>query len=181
MITSFENLSIAQTNHKITYEITRWDIFFNFLTVLFRNRILQVFFIGFMLYNIWIIAGPIMRNLPLASIVFVIVEIILGFAAFLMFFQAILGLAMAFLPKHRGVVGQHILEITEEGFIERTDYNETQYKWESISRISSLFGSLYIYVSDTNAHQIPKRYFSRQEFIDFKTELQAYVKRYGSH
>jgi len=71
------------------------------------------------------------------------------------------------------VVGRHVLEITEEGLIERTDYNETLHRWPSIGRILSLCGYLYIYVSDTNAHQVPKGCFSPQEIETFEADLRT--------
>jgi hypothetical protein len=89
----------------------------------------------------------------------------------------VFGLATAFLFKQRGVVGKHVLQITEQGLVESTDFNESLHKWPSVCRILSLWGYLYIYVSDMNTHQVPKRYFSPQEIADFEGELRARAKQ----
>lgn len=155
----------------ISYEITRWDVFKNWMTVVFRNRILQVFILAVLLLNGWLIVGHKSGTQSLPGLVFDTLFYVVEFVGFIAFFQAVVSLANAFIPKHRGLVGRHVLEITEQGLVERTDFNETLHRWPSVCRILHLWGYLYIYVSDTNSHQIPKRCFSAAELGSFEAEL----------
>ena len=171
---------IIDPRRTITYEITRRDIFVNWMTVIFRNRILQIFVLVVLVFNGWLILAPGLGRHSLVRLVIEAVSCLIGFVGILAFFQCILGLANAYIPKHRGVVGRHIIEITEQGLIERTDCNETLHRWPSICRILSLGGYLYIYVSDTNSHQVPKRCFTRQEIESFEADLRSRIGQTNS-
>jgi hypothetical protein len=161
----------------IVYELTRWDVFANWMTVILRNRILQVFVLATLLFNGWLILAPRFGTHSIAHFSFDTLVYLTGFLGCILFFQAVLGLANAFIPKHRGVVGQHVLEITEQGLVERTDCNETLHRWPSICRILSLWGYVYIYVSDSNSHQVPKRCFPRSEINRFVADLRQRAKQ----
>jgi hypothetical protein len=158
-------------NKAITYELTRWDVFANWMTVILRNRILQVFVLATLFLNGWLLLGPRFGTYSLAHLVFDSLVYLVVFFGFIAFFQVVLGLANAFIPKHRGVVGRHVLEITEQGLVERTDCNETLHRWPSICRILSLWGYVYIYVGDSNSHQVPKRCFSPSEIDGFVADV----------
>ena len=159
----------------ITYELTRWDLFANWMTVILRNRILQVFVIVALILNEALILGPSLATRSLWSTLLHGVIFLFLFVWILVICQLILGLASSFLLKQRGVVGRHTLEITEQGLVERTEFNETLHKWPSICRVRSLCGYLYIYVSDMNSHQVPKRCLPAQEIGDFEADLRAHA------
>jgi hypothetical protein len=155
----------------ISYEITRWDVFVNWMTVIFRNRILQVFVLATLVFNGWLILAPKFDMHSPARLLFDVLVFLTGFLGIFGLFQALFALANVLILKHRGVLGRHVLEITEQGLVERTDYNETLHRWSSICRVISLFGYLYIYVSDTNSHQVPKRCFPLSEIGRFEADL----------
>jgi hypothetical protein len=48
----------AGTNRRITYELTRWDAFQNYVTIVFRNRLIQIM----ILVGILAIEGMILRG-----------------------------------------------------------------------------------------------------------------------
>lgn len=164
----------------ISYELTRWDLLVNWMTVLFRNRILQVFVLLGLLFNIGLALVPKLGTYSIVSLIFLIVVYFVGFFGFLIFFLTILGLANAFLPKHRGVLGRHVLESKEEGLVERTDYNETLHRWPSIVRVLSLWGYVYIYVTDSNAHVVPRRCFPPAEIDSFVADVRRRAKQASS-
>ena len=83
------------------------------------------------------------------------------------------GLAMSFLLKQRGVICEHVLEITDEGLVERTEMNRTLHTWSSICRIMNIFGYLFVYVGDQNSHQIPRRCIPPEQMAVFEGELRA--------
>ncbi|TYQ28960.1 YcxB family protein [Pseudanabaena sp. UWO311] len=164
----------------ITYELTRWDLFAGFMTVVFRKRILLVFLLIVLFFNRLLTLAPKFATHSLPYLLFDLLVYLVGFVGVFIVFQAIFGLANAFIPKHNGVLGRHVLEITEEGLVERTDFNETLHRWSSIFRIFSLWGYIYIYVSESNSHQIPKRCFPPLVIEDFVSDLRRRVKQTNS-
>jgi hypothetical protein len=85
---------------------------------------------------------------------------------------ALMGLVTSFTGQHRGVLGRHTLEITDEGLRECTDVNETLHRWPGLSRVFSVGGYLFIYLGESTAHfQVPKRGFSPEVFRKFEAEL----------
>jgi len=121
--------SVAVPRRVITYELTRWDVFMNWMTTALRSRILQVFILAALILNGWLVLAPGIASRPLTRIVFDAGVYLICFVGFLAVVQCMLGLANAFLLKQRGVVGRHSLEITEQGLVERTDFNETLHRW----------------------------------------------------
>jgi hypothetical protein len=160
----------------ITYELTRWDLFQNHSTILFRNRLLQVVIllaiVGTELVVLRGYSGAPLNFLLNAS--FSAICNLLGWLAVTLL---LLSLAISFVFKQRGVVGEHTLEITERGLSERTNYNENLSKWPSIRRLHSTRSYLYIYVSDFNFLSVPKRCFDKQIIAGFEAELRAFAKR----
>ena len=161
----------------ITYELTRWDLFVNSATVIFRNRILQVFVIAAFMFNGCITLAPGLLTRPMLHTVLKGIIFLVGFWGILAFCICILGFATSFLLKQRGVVGKHVLRITEQGLVESTDFNESLAKWPSVCRILSLWGYLFIYVSDMNLHQVPKRCFRPEEIAEFEAALRAHAEQ----
>jgi hypothetical protein len=166
---------VVHPRRAIRYQLTRWDIFANWMTVILRNRMLQAFVLVALIVNAWLVLSPGFGTRPFSGLVFEGVGYIIGFVAILALAQCVMGMATAFLLKQRGVVGEHILEITEQGLIERTDCNETLHKWSSVCRIQSLGPYLYIYVGDNNSHQVPKRCFSAEELSSFEAALRMHA------
>lgn len=75
--------------------------------------------------------------------------------------------------KFRGVLGEHELDIQEEGLVERTEFNQTVHRWKGFHKIVSTRKHLYIYVTDNNAHVVPRRCFSSvTEEQMFRSELE---------
>lgn len=163
----------------ITYELTRWDVFANSMTVVLRNRLLQWIIPLALLLNGAIILLPKLGKATLLQLAFDAVGLVIGFGVFLLFCQTLMALLIAFLLKQRGLVGQHTLMITEEGLIERTDFNETLHKWASVCRVMSLFGYVYIYVGDLNSHPVPKRCFNPQEIDSFVADVRNRATHLG--
>jgi len=162
----------------IIYELTRGDLFIGFMTIILRNRMLQVMVLSFLVISeITIVVFGIGSSLFPSTTPRCIFYAIL-FSVLMLLSQAALALAMAYLPKERGVVGQHTLEITEQGLVERTKFNESLHKWPGIYRIVSQFGYLYIYVSYGVYHQVPKRRVLTQEMHGFETQLRARVSNH---
>src|SRR5687767_12927992 len=102
----------------IQYTLTRGDIFGTWMTILLRNRIIQVLLLVTVVFNGWITLSPKLHERTLVETLGHGLSFLLTFVITIVIMQCILGAASAFLLKHRGVLGQHVLEITEEGLIE---------------------------------------------------------------
>src|SRR3974390_2256721 len=115
----------------ITYELTRGDLFWNLLTILVRNRVARMAVALCMVVNVFITVRGEFGKHPLT---FFVAEVIICFVMFLGLLCvviAIVAFALAFLSRQRGVIGQHVIEITEEGLRERTEFNDSLHKWTS--------------------------------------------------
>jgi hypothetical protein len=159
----------------ITYELTRGDLFATLMTLLLRSRILQIFVPIALLFNLWILFSRAPRDQAPSHLIAGFVVSILGFLGVLVFTQLFVALLAAFVQNQTGVVCRHTIEITEQGLIERTDVNETLYKWGGILRVFSLFGYLYIYVGANNSFPIPRGDFPPGELEAFETELRQRI------
>lgn len=73
----------------------------------------------------------------------------------------------------KGLVGERSLEITDEGLIERTLYNETKFAWASIHKIESTPNQTYIFTAPFEALIIPHNAIYEGDFRAFLTELKA--------
>jgi len=155
----------------ITFRITRWDLFANHMTLWMRNRVLQLILVLVVGWYLW---SGLSRDFANAS-EFAIhgLLILVLYALSLVGTFAFVGLAMSFLLKQRGVICEHVLEITDEGLVERTEMNRTLHTWSSICRIMNIFGYLFVYVGDQTLHQIPRRYIPPEQMAVFEGELRA--------
>ena len=52
-------------------------------------------------------------------------------------------------------MGEHRLEIENDGLTERTDVNETKTLWRGMERVASTKTHTFIYVTSLSAHIIP--------------------------
>ena len=80
------------------------------------------------------------------------------------------------MKENQGTLGEHTLEITEEGLIESTEVNRSVANWKTPFRIrqSSRYG--FIYISANQAHIIPMRNPQLEEPPkEFLNELQKRV------
>ena len=92
----------------------------------------------------------------------------------------VIGLMARFNPNlNRGVLGRHEFEISETGFLERTEYNETTHGWGSIDIVAEMFGLLMIRVGGAHWHVIPIRHFSDAEHREtFKQQVRIRSKEW---
>ena len=76
-------------------------------------------------------------------------------------FGLIASMAMAVfnvtLNKLKGVVGEHVLEITEGGLTESTEFNRTTITWEGITGLKETGSFFFLFIADQFAHPIPKK------------------------
>ncbi|UCC61006.1 MAG: YcxB family protein [Dehalococcoidia bacterium] len=69
-----------------------------------------------------------------------------------------------------GITGQHKLSLKSDSVTDQTGSGKTKTRWADVPKIVLTSSYLYIYISDTSAHIIPKRAFESEtkfrEFVD---------------
>ena len=173
MITASSNTAPA-TVHK--YTLRRWDLLRTQAHGLSRNRVLVAFFI----ITSTLVAfldlrepGMAARSLPF-KILFVIVFDAIFVTIISTFTLIVVGL-MILMRRHRGVLGEHTLEITPSGLIERTEFNETLHRWQGFHKIIRTRHYLYVWVTDSTMHTVPLRSFeSHQAARLFQHEIETH-------
>ena len=165
---------LLNPEYTIQFELTRWDMFLNYLTIFARNRFLQVFVPVCLVICVGLRLTPHLGREPVWWLALYATGYCFAMLAVVMASLTLMGLVTSFTGQHRGVLGKHTLEITQEGLRERTDVNEALHRWPGITRVLSVGGYLFIYLGESTAHfQVPKRGFSPEIFKKFEAELRT--------
>lgn len=85
-----------------------------------------------------------------------------------------LALPVAF-KKHKGLLGEHELEIQHDGLVERTAFNEAIHRWAGFHKVVKTRKFLLIYVTDNMAHIVPRRCFPSDEDLN---RFEAVLRRH---
>ena len=162
---------------KISYNLERKDVFAFQVYALLHNKIIRVilgFAVLLQLFNaFWypvrvLTSGHAMEALSGGFVRYMLIPAIFSFAISMVFLTVVvvavnaihlLLLSMKF-KNGDGSLGQHLIELNDEGLIEVTDVNQTSHSWKSVQRIVDAKNFILIYLSPTNAHIIPKRSFA---------------------
>ena len=84
---------------------------------------------------------------------------------------------LLFTARNRGVIGEHVIEIRDDGLMEKTSFNESLHRWNGLHKIIVSRAAISIYVTEYTAHYIPFRAFpSKEEAMRFEAELRRRVK-----
>jgi len=81
-------------------------------------------------------------------------------SAFLAIVELVIMILFTLVSKNLGLLGRHELEIGEDGLAERTEINESLYRWSGFQKLRKSRNYLFLYVTDHSAHVVPKRAFS---------------------
>jgi hypothetical protein len=161
----------------VRYCITRWDILRWQFYLLIRNRVLIVFGLIFSLALAWNdLRAPEMSARPIGFKIFYAVFFTAAMFCVLGLVTTALTSCTVLFKKYRGFLGDHELEIRDDGLVERTDVNESVHRWAGFHKIATTSRYLYIYVTDHNVHIVPRRYFAtEQEQRAFQDEIQRHI------
>lgn len=141
---------------KIRYNLTRFDLFKARTATLMSNRPLQVLLLLIAVFCA--VSGFTAEAAAGQSVAyrvfyaFIETLFVIGFG----FFGAMLLMVLqCFTGKAKGVIGEHTLEVTDEGLLETTDYHTLLHRWSGCHKMKQSIGFLWIYVTDTSAHIVP--------------------------
>jgi len=120
-------------------------------------------------------------NNLLASILFFLFMLMFTYVfyfSFLFFSNKIVFWKMSKPENSRGVIGNHVIELTEDALIESTEYNISQHKWITVENIFDTEEYLFIFITGLGGHAIPKLSFNdKQHYSDFYNTLIKYSKK----
>jgi hypothetical protein len=69
--------------------------------------------------------------------------------------------------KNKGIVGKHIIQITDGNFQEKTDYNNTTIPWKGIDRIEKTKEHIFIFVNEITAYIVPRKSLDEDDYNRF--------------
>jgi hypothetical protein len=165
---------------RLEYSVSRFDLFRAQARALLLQRVLWALFLPLVAITWWSsFSWQESRNQPTAVRIITATITALACAAV----GAVGGCAFlalqSLLRRDKGVLGSHTLEITEEGLLEFTDVNRSLTKWAGMFRIRETPRYIYIYVSETNFHLVPRQRLVPPGSLDeFVTELRARITRF---
>lgn len=133
----------------IRYNNTRGDlIFVNIRTILHNRLLLAIWAIGTANICYSALQGPKIQDTSLGMKIFLCVFVGGIFSVFL--FASIIAMttAMILLKKNKGVLGEHLVSISDEGIVESTIYNESLHRWSAYHKTVSTSRFLLLYANE---------------------------------
>ena len=143
---------------RLRYRLTRADLIRAQTRAIFHNKVfigVLVLFFAFLWWSTFTMAEIAKGSEAVRAITATIMAGI-GLIGVLLFTAIILSL-QTLLRRDKGVLGEHTLELTEEGVVESTDVNRSLANWRTQFKIRDTRHYAYIYISESNAHIVPKK------------------------
>ena len=139
---------------EVTYTTRRRDVvrlhFYHYT----HHRWFRLFLAAMLLVVAWAIARPF------SSCAFAFVFVAALVFSTVLFLLIIAGTALLTTSRSDlGVVGEHRIELQDDGLTEETRVNRSKNTWEGIRAVKSTGRYIMIYTTQSAAHPIPKRAF----------------------
>lgn len=91
---------------------------------------------------------------------------------FLLILQLVFSFLYAYTTRKEGVIGEHTLEIREDGLLEETMFNSSLNKWSGLQKIWKSNSFIGIHITDFLVHLIPIVKVKEKEILsDFAHEI----------
>jgi len=82
--------------------------------------------------------------------------------------------------KSKGVLGRHVITITNDHFNEKTEYNDTSIPWKGIDRIETTPDYTFIFTNEVTAYVVPRKSLAAENYSNFTQEIhKIYNKNHG--
>ncbi len=79
--------------------------------------------------------------------------------------------------EHQGIVGKHTLSLSADGVLDKTSHGRTKTGWRDVHKVVATNEYVFIYLSDTVAHIVPRRAFpDEQRFHEFRDTVIRYFR-----
>jgi hypothetical protein len=176
MTTATSNPTAPVIVHK--YTLKRWDLLRTQAHGLSRNRVLIAFFIILSTFTAFLdLREPEMAARSLAFKVFFIIVFDAVFITIISLFTLVVVWLMILIRRNRGVLGEHTLEVTPSGLVERTEFNETIRRWQGFHKVVRTRQYLYLWVNESMVHTVPIRSFASEDAARlFQHEIETHRK-----
>lgn len=165
---------------KHTFDLTRWDaIVGNMFTVTVFSRFIPSFIILVSAYATYVnIEWMVFLDTKTMAILAAL-SMVIHITYFLLLMFLISVFLIIFNPKLKyGVLGEHVLEVTDAGLLESTAFNETFFKWEAVTKVKRYFRRHFIFISGANYLIVHDRSFpTKQEAIAFAELIRQHVNK----
>ncbi len=165
---------------RLRYTVTRWDLFSAGLRAVVHQRVLLIVAIPLLIFvwwNTYIYDENRELSLPVRILVATLTSTACAGVGVLA--GVVIIAVQSFLRRDRGILGEHTLEITEEGLVESTEVNRSLANWRTSFRICETTRYAYIYVSVGSAHVVPKAKPPLEGSVaEFLGELRARIKKF---
>jgi hypothetical protein len=155
---------MATEEKVVRYALTHKDLLAFNLRGAVRNRAIQIttaFVVGFGMYMTFT-TPPKAGHAEYSLAVRIAVTLIMGGVMFVVVsgLQLMMLVLTIWTKKFKGVLGEHELTLSEVGMLTRSADGEALRKWTGLLKVASTTSYLYLYVNETMAQIVPKRYFS---------------------
>jgi hypothetical protein len=168
----------------IQFSLSRWDVVFCRLWVLAHNgklmAICLLMAVGYPILSYRRPDGvryPESIRFPTAHFFVYFAFTFAALACLIIVTQILFHTLWVFVNKNRGVVGEHTIEIQDDGLLEKTAVNQSLHRWAGFHKIQASRSYLFVFVTDNIVHYIPLRSFASAEAAkDFREELQRRAK-----
>jgi hypothetical protein len=172
---------MAMDEKVVRYALTHKDLFMFNLRGAAGNRVVQITMVLLVAYGMYMAIRVSPNEIPVerSLAVKIVVALVMGGIMFLLVsgIQIFLLMLMIWTKKHKGVIGEHELTLTEVGVLTRSADGEALRKWTGYLKMVSTNHYFYLYVNETMAQIVPKRYFaSTAEAQGFERVLRERMK-----
>lgn len=158
----------------VRYSASRWDVLRCRLWVTAHHKKLVALTLIMSLPVPFFVCSDWAPGVPRTTgvVIFTFLFVLLAALSFLVIFQILFQAFWVLINKNRGVVGEHIFEIRDDGLVERTAFNESLHRWAGFYRIAATRSCLFVFVTENQVHYIPFRAFpTKEEAQRFEAEL----------
>ncbi len=160
-------------SHTISFSLDRWDVLRCRLWVVAHNiKLIAFLFLMCLAVPITKYRTPEGNSSPIMYFIIYMIITTMFMVVFMIVFQIVFHAIWLLINQSRGVVGEHVYEIRDDGLLEKTPVNESLYRWSGFHKIGASGSYLFVYVTDNNVHYIPWRIFAtKEEGERFEAEL----------
>ncbi|HVM60713.1 MAG TPA: YcxB family protein [Verrucomicrobiae bacterium] len=163
----------------VKYTLTRWDLLQFRMWYITHNRPLVILMLMASAIPPLIALGPlnVVQHSSLVTTVALLIMtgIMLGI---MIVIQLAFHWLLLLLNKNRGVLGNHEVELREDGLLGKSPTSESFYRWSGFRKVQASSRYLIIFVTDGIVYCIPLRYFpSPEEARRFQEEIRRRMGR----
>jgi hypothetical protein len=82
--------------------------------------------------------------------------------------------------NNKGIIGVHEMALSDECLTEKTEFNDSKIRWNSIFRIESTAEHTFIYTGDITAYVIPQKSIKVGNYDQFVEKLNLIFSKQGN-